>query len=43
MDGVVRKVNIGELGKGLKHLSSDGGRFDISQLLFADDTALVAD
>ena len=24
-------------------LSSNGGRFEISQLLFADDTALVAD
>ena len=31
------------LGKGLEQLSANGGRFDISQLLFADDTALVAD
>ena len=31
------------LGKGLGLLSVNGGRFEISQLLFADDTALVAD
>ena len=31
------------LGKGLELLSANGGRFDINQLLFADDTALVAD
>ena len=30
------------LGKELELLSVDGGRFDINQLLFADDTALVA-
>ena len=43
MDGVVREVNVRVLGKGLKLLSANGGRFEISQLLFADDTALVAD
>ena len=43
MDGVVREVNVRVLGKGLKLLSANGGRFDKKQLLFADDTALVAD
>ena len=42
MDGVVRKVNVRVLGKGLELLSANGGRFEINQLLFADDTALVA-
>ena len=36
MDGVV-------LGKGLELLSANGVRFEINQLLFADDTALLAD
>ena len=31
------------LGKGLKLLSANCGRFEINQLLFADDTAQVAD
>ena len=31
------------LGKGLELLSANGGRFEINQLLFADDTPLVAD
>ena len=31
------------LGKGLELLNANAGRFEISQLLFADDTALVAD
>ena len=31
------------LGKGLELLRANGGRFEINQLLFADDTALVAD
>ena len=43
MDGVVREVNVRVLGKGLKLLSANGGRFEINQLLFADDTTLVAD
>ena len=41
MDGVVREVNVRVLGKGLGLLSASGGRFDINQLLFADDTASV--
>ena len=43
MDGVVREVNVRILGKGLELLSANGGRFEINQLLFADDTLLVAD
>ena len=43
MDGVVREVNARVLWQGLKLLSSNGGRFEINQQLFADDTALVAD
>ena len=42
MDGVVREVNVRVLWKGLELLSANGGRFEISQLLFADDTSLVA-
>ena len=43
MDCVVREVNVMVLGKGLDVLRVNGGRFEINQLLFADDTALVAD
>ena len=43
MDGVVREVNARVLGKGLELLSANAGRFEINQLLFADDIALVAD
>ena len=43
MDGVVREVNARVLGIGLKLLSVNGGRFEINQLLFADDKTLVAD
>ena len=43
MDGVVRVVNVMVLGKWLDLLSANGGRFEINQLSFADDTALVAD
>ena len=38
-NGVVREVNARALGKGLELLSANGGRFEINQLLFADDTA----
>ena len=31
------------LRKGLELLSANGGRFEIKELLIADDTALVAD
>ena len=43
MDGVVREVSVRVVGKGLELLSANGGRFEINQLLFADDTALVDD
>ena len=43
LDGVVRDVNVRVLGKGLKLLNANGGRFEINQLLFADDTVPVAD
>ena len=43
MDGVVREVNVRVLGKGLQLLTANGDRFEINQLLFADDTTLVAD
>ena len=43
MDGVVREVNVRVLWKRLELLSANGGRFEINQLLFADDTVLVAD
>ena len=36
-------MNVRSLGKGLELLSANGGRFEINQLLFADDTALVTD
>ena len=40
MDGVAREVNVRVLGKGLELLRANGGRYEINQLLFADDTAL---
>ena len=43
MDGVVREVNVRVLGKRCELLSANGGKFGINQLLFADDTARVAD
>ena len=43
MDGVVQEVNISVLGKGLELLRANGGRFEINQLLFAGDTAPMAD
>ena len=43
MAGVVREVNARVLAKRLELLSVNGGRFEINQLLFVDDTALVAD
>ena len=43
MDGLVRDVNARVLRKRQALLGVNGGRFEINQLLFADDTALVAD
>ena len=36
-------VNVGVLWKGLELQSANDGKFEINQLLFADDTALVTD
>ena len=36
-------MNVRVLGKGMELLSANGRRFVINQLLFADDTVLVAD
>ena len=36
-------MSVRVLGKRLELLSADGGRSEINQLLFAEDTALVAD
>ena len=43
IDGVVREVNFRVLEKGLELQSANEGRFGVNQLLFADDTAQVAD
>ena len=40
---MVREVNVRMLEKGLDLQSANGDMFEINQLLFADDTALVAD
>ena len=43
MDGVVREVYSRVAGMGVKMTVEDGGEWVLSQLLFADDTALVAE
>ncbi len=43
IDGVVREVNARILGRGLSLVNSDGKEWNLNQLLFAGDTALVAD
>ncbi len=43
MDGAVREVHARMLGRGLSLVNADGREWNLSQLLFADDTALVAD
>ena len=43
MDGVVREVNAKVQGAGLPLVDGSGREWRINQLLFADDTALVAD
>ena len=43
MDGVVREVGARVLGNRLQLPIVNGGEFEINQLLFTDDTALVAD
>ena len=42
MDGVVREVNARVEGQGLEMIRENGEKWEVSQLLFADDTALVA-
>ena len=42
MDGVVREVNARVVGRGLELVKENGKKWEVSQLLFADDTALVA-
>ncbi len=42
-DGVVKQVHVRMLGRGLSLVNADGREWSLSQLLFADDTALVAD
>ncbi len=43
MDGVLREVSARMLGRGLSLVNADGREWNLSQLLFADDTALVTD
>ena len=43
MDGVVRDVNARVTGKRLELLNVNGVSIEVYQLLFADDTVLVAD
>ena len=43
MDSVVREVIVRVLGKRLELQSATGGRFEINQQRFADDTVLEAD
>ena len=40
---IVREVNVRVLEKGLELLSANGGRYEINQLLFADNSALASD
>ena len=43
IDGVVRDVNARVLGKGLKLVDCNDNKCELNQLLFADDTVVVAD
>ena len=43
MDGVAREVNVRVLWEGQELLNANGDRFEINQLLYEDDPALVAD
>ena len=42
-DGVVREVNARVLGRGLKLVDGNNNKWELNQLLFADDTVVVAD
>ena len=41
--GVVREVNARVLGRGLKLVDGNDNEWELNQLLFADDTMVVAD
>ena len=43
IDGVVREVNARVLGTGLKLVDGIDNEWELNQLLFADDTVVVAD
>ena len=43
IDGVVRGVNARVLGRGLKLVDGNDNEWKLNQLLFADDTLMVAD
>ena len=43
IDGVVREVNVRVLGRGLKLVDGNDNEWELNQLLFADDTVVVAD
>ena len=43
IDGVIREVNAQVLGRGLKLVDGNDNEWELNQLLFADDTVVVAD
>ena len=43
IDGLVREVNARALGRGLKLVDGNDNEWELNQLLFADDTVVVAD
>ena len=43
IDGVVREVNARVVGRGLKLVDGNDNEWELNQLLFADDTGVVAD
>ena len=42
IDGVVREVNVQVLGRGLKLVDENDNEWELNQLLYADDTVVVA-
>ena len=43
VDGVVREINACVLGRGLKLVDGNDNEWELNQLLFVDDTVVVAD
>ena len=43
INGVVREVNVRVLGRGLKLVAGNDNAWQLNQLLFADDTVVLAD